>query len=78
MATTKNALAYHTLVLISGIKQTIYIPRANVIKIFTPVIYEFRNKLECLSMESFSSLVLFVGKARFYPIEEPFRYSNLG
>jgi hypothetical protein len=31
--------------------------RANPIKLFTAVIKDFRNKLECLSVASFSSLV---------------------
>jgi len=32
-------------------------PGANVIKLFTAVVYEFCNKLECLTLESLSSLV---------------------
>jgi hypothetical protein len=32
-------------------------PGANVIKLFTAVIYDFCNKLECLSLASLSSLV---------------------
>jgi hypothetical protein len=42
-------------------------PGACTIKHFTAVISDFRNKLECLSLASFSSQVPHPGKLRPYP-----------
>jgi hypothetical protein len=46
-------------------------PGVNVTKLFTAVIYQFTNKLECLHpLQSFPGCV---GKAGAYPSETPFR-----
>ncbi len=38
----------------------------------------FRDKLECLSLESFFSLIMYTGKAEAYRNEAPFKCSTLG
>jgi len=43
----------------------------NVVKLFTVVIYEFCNTLECLSLAS----IIFFGKAGAYPSEAHFKCS---
>ena len=50
---------------------------ANVIKLFTAVIYGFRNKLECFSLASLSSLVYVCGPGA-YPREEHMKGASLG
>jgi hypothetical protein len=63
-----------------GLGDVVVLPRANVIKLFPPKFTNFRNKLECLSVASFSSQVKWLGgKARSLPLrwahERKARYS---
>jgi hypothetical protein len=63
-----------------GLGDVVVLPRANVIKLFPPKFTNFRNKLECLSVASFSSQVKWLGgKARSRPLrwahERKARYS---
>ncbi len=50
--TEKSLTSFHLLTAI-----LLVTPGVNVTKLFLPVIYELRNKLECLSLASLSSLV---------------------
>jgi hypothetical protein len=54
-------------------------PGANVTKLFTAVIYGYRNKLECLSLASLSSLVYFMwARPGAYPRVEHLKDASLG
>ncbi len=53
-----NTLAYFVFSFMKNkIKFFNITPKANVVKLFAAVSYEFGNKLECLSLASLSSLV---------------------
>ncbi len=75
-----NALAYWALS--SAMKEKSFItftPVVEVIILFSSLQMTRPNKLECLSLETFSSQVLeFEGKARVNPIGGPFRCFLLG
>ena len=52
---------------------------ANVIKLFTAVIYKFSYSVRVfVPGKIFQPSLMFVGKAGAYPVEEPFRCSTLG
>jgi hypothetical protein len=51
---------------------------ANVLKLFTALSTNFRNKLECLSMTAFPVQSNVGDKAGAYLSEAPVRYSSLG
>ncbi len=53
-----NTLAYYDAATITAAERFIATaPEAYIIKLITAVIYGFRNKLECLSLASVSSLI---------------------
>jgi len=52
-----NTLAYYAKVKLRAPKNCILEPGPNVIKLFTVVIYNVLNKLECLSLAGLPSLV---------------------
>ncbi len=53
-----NTLAYYDTATITATERFIAsAPEAYIIKLITSVIYGFRNKLECLSLASVSSLI---------------------
>jgi hypothetical protein len=54
-----NTLAYNDTAIITAVKSFIVLAWLGVctVKLFTAVIYDFRNKLECLSLATLSSLV---------------------
>jgi hypothetical protein len=54
-------------------------PKANPIKLFTAIIYEFLKYAEVLVLgKPFQPILLFVGKVKAYPKEAPFRCFTLG
>ncbi len=56
-----NALAYLSIIVVFGetfnTNREDHLPGACIIKLITAVIYGFRNRLECLSLASLSSVV---------------------